>query len=619
MTANPSKVLIVEDEPLIAMELEARLREMGYAVIDPVSNGEAALTTIEAWRPDLVLLDIRLQGDRDGVHVAQEIDRRFDIPIIFVTAHADEATLRRAKATGPYGYLLKPFREQDLRVAIEVALYKHEMDKKLRESEARYRVLAESARDFIFVVDRDGVVRYVNAFSAQRLRLSQDEVIGKRIADLFPPAVAERKLASVLRVFDGKEPLQMEGRSVLAGQDVWLSTTLVPLMDGRGMVTAVFGIARDITELKQTEEALRIHSQILFSMAEGAHVLDEQGIIRFTNPAIDAMFGYQVGELIGKHVSMLHAGTEVERAHLVTSFMAELRGRGAWQGEFQNRRKDGSLFYTRARIATLHQPTGVLWVTVQEDITERKRAEEEIQKLNSDLERRVAERTASLEAANKELESFSYSVSHDLRGPLRAIGGFSQVLLADYADRFDDRGKDYLRRVHAASGRMAELIEALLSLARISRNGIVKQRLDLTALAWSISAELQKADPTRNVALTIQDSLTAEGDPRLIRVVLENLLGNAWKFTAKRSNATIEFGRTERDGKPVFFVRDNGVGFDMAYSQKLFGAFQRLHGHDEFEGTGIGLATVQRIIHRHGGRIWAEAKAGKGATFYFAI
>ena len=239
--------------------------------------------------------------------------------------------------------------------------------------------------------------------------------------------------------------------------------------------------------------------------------------------------------------------------------------------------------------------------------------------LNTNLERRVAERTAQLEAANKELEAFSYSVSHDLRAPLRSIDGFSQALLEDYADKLDQEGREHLHRVRASSQRMGELIDNLLGLSRVTRKEMRLETVNLSELAKNIAAELQQSQPERQVAFASAEGLRANADGGLMRVVLENLLGNAWKFTGKRADARIEFGVVQDNGKSAYYLRDNGAGFDMAYADKLFGAFQRLHGQKEFSGTGIGLATVQRIIHRHGGSVWAEGKVGAGATFYFTL
>lgn len=254
-----------------------------------------------------------------------------------------------------------------------------------------------------------------------------------------------------------------------------------------------------------------------------------------------------------------------------------------------------------------------------EDVTDRLQAREDLQRLNRELEERVRERTARLEAANRELEAFCYSVSHDLRAPLRVLDGFSEELLRTCADRLDATGRHYLERIRAGSRRMGLLIDDLLQLSRIHRGEIRREWVDLTALAETIAADLRQQEPGRLVAFVIEPGLSARGDGSLLRVALENLLGNAWKFTGRKAEATIAFGRSEHEGEPVFSVRDDGVGFDMAHAGKLFGAFQRLHSEREFPGTGIGLATVQRIVHRHGGKVWGEGAPGKGAVFYFTL
>lgn len=257
--------------------------------------------------------------------------------------------------------------------------------------------------------------------------------------------------------------------------------------------------------------------------------------------------------------------------------------------------------------------------SLRAEIARREEAEAALRTLNVELERRVQERTAALAAANQELESFSYSVSHDLRAPLRGIDGWSQALLEDYGGSLDQQGKTYLETVRAETQRMAQLIDALLGLSRVSRAEMRHEPVDLSGLAREVARELRRDQPERTVEFLIAPGLVAQGDPRLMRAVLQNLLGNAWKFTAQCPEARIEFGVSHRESESSYFVRDNGAGFDMAYAANLFAPFQRLHRQEDYPGTGIGLATVQRILHRHGGRIWAEGAVGRGATFSFTL
>ncbi len=257
--------------------------------------------------------------------------------------------------------------------------------------------------------------------------------------------------------------------------------------------------------------------------------------------------------------------------------------------------------------------------TLEQDIVKLEQAEAEIQQLNTALEQRVADRTAQLEAVNQELEAFSYSVSHDLRSPLRSIDGFSQALAEDYGERLDAVGHDYLSRVRRAAQRMGQLIDDLLRLARVSRTDMKFNHIDLSALAQEVTEYLCKHKGYDAATLTVQAGLVGHGDPALLRIVLENLLDNAWKYSSKIIQPKIELGCLAQEGRAVYFVRDNGAGFDMTYVNKLFGAFQRLHREEEFSGTGVGLATVKRIIHRHGGEVWAEGWVGEGAVFYFTL
>jgi len=281
---------------------------------------------------------------------------------------------------------------------------------------------------------------------------------------------------------------------------------------------------------------------------------------------------------------------------------------------------------SRDEIGTLADSFDHMTDALREKETALKADEAELRRHRDHLQEMVQARTeelkskaAELEAANKELEAFSYSVSHDLRAPLRTIDGFSQALVEEYKDKIDVQGKDYLQRIRTAAQRMAQLIDDMLKLSRVTRAEMKIGEVNLTQVAWSIVNELRKSDPGRSIEIKIADGLEDSADPNLMRIALENLLGNAWKFTGKRSEAKIEFSSMKKNGETVYFIRDNGAGFDMAYVDKLFAPFQRLHSMEEFPGTGIGLATVQRIMSRHGGKVWAEGQVNKGATVYFTL
>jgi PAS domain S-box-containing protein len=356
----------------------------------------------------------------------------------------------------------------------------------------------------------------------------------------------------------------------------------------------------------------------LLELAPDAIVIVEAGgRIVLVNAQAQRLFGYTDEEMLGHPVEMLlpeaaRGAHEGHRARYHAAPHTRPMGIGL---ELAGRRKDGSTFPVEISLAPMPTDEGLLVMSAIRDVTDRKATEARIHDLNADLQRRVAE----LAAVNRELEAFSYSVSHDLRAPLRSIDGFSQALLEEYGEKLTGEGQDYLRRVRAATQRMGDLIDDLLNLARVTRREMRREPVDLSAVARTILGQLRKGDPDRRVETIVADGLVGWGDPHLLRLVLENLLANAWKFTGRQPAARIEFGMERRDGEAVYYVRDNGVGFDMAYRDKLFGAFQRLHAAREFPGTGIGLATVQRIVTRHGGRVWAEAALGEGATFYFTL
>jgi light-regulated signal transduction histidine kinase (bacteriophytochrome) len=367
-----ARVLVVEDDGVLALDLAETLDDLGYTVAGTATRGEEAIDLARRLHPHLILMDVGLAGDIDGIAAAEAIRDEHDVPVVFLTAHADDDTLNRATRSEPSAYLVKPFKPPDLRCVIEIALARHATDVRLRENER------------------------------------------------------------------------------------WLELTL-------------------------------------------------------------------------------------------------------------------------------------------------------------------QKRTAALEAANRELEAFNYSVAHDLRAPLRGIDSFSQLLIERYSQQLDEEGRAYLNRVRNAAGRMSQLIDALLSLTQVGRGELQPVDLDFSSLAQSVASEIAAADPERRVAVTIEPRMRAHGDPQLLRIVVVNLLENAWKFTGRRRQAAVEVGVRKGARLPTYFVRDNGAGFDPAHASKLFGTFQRLHSDRDFPGTGIGLAIVHRVIARHGGTVWAESRPEQGATFYFTL
>jgi PAS domain S-box-containing protein len=494
------RVLIVEDELLLAEQIAVQLEDYGYQVVGIFTIAENAINELDILKPDIVLMDIMLPGEIDGIEAAQQIKQHNGIPVVYLTAYDDKDILDRARITEPFGYILKPYSPRELNANIAMALYKSKSEKQLLSAACTTEVY-DSISDALIGLDSDGLIKTVNSTAASSFGIEKENIIDKSWSELLhcQNAVEQDLLKEVVEEKDGR-----------SGKP-------------------------------QTIE-----------------------------------------------IDLLTRGDSVISVEL--------------------------------RLCAVNKRDSILKsVLVIRDVSERKAVEQELAEYRGNLEGLVQERTQELYRINQELDTYNYSVSHDLRAPLRAIDGFSQALMEDYRDQLDTQALSYLQRVRSASQRMGELIDDLLMLSRISMNDIICEEIDLSALADVITDVVRDRNPEREIYFRVQQGMTANGDVRLIRILLENLVDNAIKFTQGNVTADIEIGQKLIDDGLVYYVRDNGVGFDMTYSDKIFNVFQRLHSADKYEGTGVGLAIVQRIVHKHRGNIWAEGEAGKGACFYFTL
>lgn len=488
-----ARILVVEDESIVAFNLQQRLTHLGYDVPSIAVSGRECMEQVAATQPDLVLMDIHIQGDLDGIEVASRLQREHTVPVIYLTAYSEDSTLERARETHPYGYLLKPFSERELHASIQMALERHRLGRALEHHRRLLQQALDAASLGIMEVDGEHSVITTTERSAELIGTPQGEPL--TVAELLERVHANEREA--------------------------LATNL----------------DRSLKELQRFSQEFRL-------LSNGA------------------------GE---RWIKLDAAGTSAQHV-----------------------------------------------AGVMQDVSERKLSEQRLRMLKDGLEELVVERTAQLQQSVKELEAFSYSVAHDLRAPVRAVISISQELQGQ-SERLGEEELTLLQGLTTSARRMGELIDALLNMARMNQLPMQRRVVDLGQMAREIVNALSQSDPTRRVELNVAPNLKTMADPTLVRSLLDNLIGNAWKFSARREVTRIDIGARETNGETVYFVRDNGCGFDMAAAERLFGPFQRLHRASEYAGTGIGLTIVQRIVMRHGGRVWAYAEPGLGAAFHFTL
>ncbi len=480
-----------------------------------------------------------------------------------------------------------------------------------RADDVRFRALLEAAPDGMIIVGEDGAIVLVNRQLEALFGYTREELIGEPIERLLPER--QRSAHPSLRTGYFRSPattrpmgqgIELRGRRK-DGSEFPVEISLSPLETERGML--VSAAIRDISARTRAEEQRARLAAIVEGSADAIIGKNLDGEITSWNEGAHRLFGYTHAEIVGRSITVIIAPGDEARERLALEAVT--------RGEVQHfdtvrRCKDGTLIEVSEVVSPVRDVTGrvVGASKVARDITERRRAEQ-----------RLASAKESAEAATRELEAFSYSVAHDLRAPLRGVNGFAQILLDDHAGNLDAEGLDCLQEIVGSAQRMGTLIDALLSLSQVTRTELRTRRTDLSGLFRTIAGALAAREPARALELVVQERVSADVDSNLVRALFDNLIGNAWKFTGREPVARIELGASERDGALTLFIRDNGAGFDMAYASKLFSPFQRLHSLSDFPGTGIGLATSQRIVQRHGGRIWAEGKEGEGAVFYFTL
>ena len=593
----------------------------GIAIGDPTTNRiiacNSAFAALHKTRIDDIVGSsiLSLYAPADHVQVRESVMRSDQIGHIQYEVNM----IRRDGSTFPVQVDLVSVRGDGGDLSYRVATVQDISERKIAEQEIAYQanILAQ-VNDAVIAADENFMIKSWNAAAERMYGWKAEEVVGQTAEKIlqteFSGSTREKVIQQIIQTGEFFSEVKQARKD---GSRVEVEAHTVSMHDGAGRITGYTSVNRDVTERKRAESAAlesetRYHG-VLDSMMEGCQIIDFDWRYVYVNEGAAEQGKRTREELL--HHTMMEMYPGIENSELFTVLRQCMQERTSRRLENRLVFPDGSVGWYELSI----QPASEGIFILSTDITQRKRTEEEIRRLNEKLEERVIDRTAQLHAANQELESFSYSVSHDLRAPLRAINGYTRILLEDYAESLDSEGQRVCQVIIGETQRMGKLIDDLLSFSRLSRKEIQPAQVDMKSLALSVFGELTSEPARQRIDFKIGKLPMAHGDPALLHQVWINLLSNAVKFSSKQERAVIEVGSKRSNEEAIYYVRDNGAGFDIQYVDKMFGVFQRLHSEDEFEGTGVGLAIVQRIVQRHGGRVWAEGEVNKGATLYFSL
>ncbi len=595
------RIIVVEDERLIAEDIKRTLLYLGYDVLAVISTGEAALEEVEVNQPDLVLMDIMLEGEMSGIEAAEKIYSKYSIPIIFLTAYSNDQTLQEATAAEPYGYILKPFEERELHATIEMAFYKHNMQKKLLENEKKYRDIFENANESICVI-QDKKIAFCNPKTEEYLGLKKDKILGRTFISF---AYNDDKDIVKEGLFNGTpDSNSLVFRLKFNKQDVrWVKLNSVQI--NWESSNALLCFMSDISDQLIAEEESKQFKTISENSNFGQAITDLNWNIKYINENYAESCGFSILDLIGDNLSSLFA-ENVEKT--LNEMMTAIEENGKFTNiEVNHMTKFGQpcAMLMNGIIIDDNKTMDKLIAISAIDITDRNRSAEIQSKL-----------FVELESVNDELQNFAYVVSHDLKAPLRAISTLANWISTDYSSKFDDEGKEQMRLLISRVKRMHDLIDGILEYSRVGRIKEERIEVDLNIIAKEV---IDIIAPPEHITISLDNELpTVVFESIRISQVFQNLLSNAIKFMDK-PNGQIHIGSKSKGDYWEFYVKDNGPGIDQKHFEKIFKIFQTLQPRDEFESTGIGLTLIKKIINMYGGEIWLDSKLNEGSTFYFTI